>query len=761
MAQENQEIDLKKWFFKLLKNWYWFVLCGVLFGVFGLYYYYSHTYKFVVDGQIMLRSSEADPMSFIGSDMLRLVGMGGSKSLEDEIAIMTSRDMFDQIIRELDLRTEYRKKKGLRWVGQYPSHDITVNYPQNFLDTAQWITDIYIKARKNDYLVKVEYGKLKSRHVVTDLAQVIPTCACNLSFTSRVPVLPGDAFKVYTQPRLIAIDSYKQSITAAPLKKDSKIILLSEITDMPRRSINFINRMIELYNQTAAEDKKTLANATADFINERLLLLEKELSTAEIEVENYKEKYGIVDLASEAGLFLKESAEYRKQAVEVETQLNLVQSISELMAKDTQHNNLIPANLGIADVALVELINSYNQLLLNRMRVQRTATEENPVLLQMDSQLALLRENIISTISSVQSSLMIAKKDIDARFVQLEKQRSGIPSQEREYVRAERDRQIKEALYLFLYQKREENTFALSTSVVPTKTLAIPQVNPIPVAPRLKVIGLFCIFLAFCFPCAGIILFELLNNKISDDPKEFVASSSLPSVGCLLKNTTANPMVFNNQANSVAAEFVRSLRTNVNFAIPSQTASPTILITSCDNGEGKSYVATNLAVSLSLLNKKVALVELDLRHPSLAEFFNTSSQGHITSYLAGETNNVDDLIISTEYNHLDIILAGSAPANPSELLYAPALNQLFASLRERYDYIIVDSSALMLVGDTFLLADKCDMTLVVSRANHTTKDMLTFVEQLKEQNRLPNIHTVLNDVNPKTVVASAGLHMVM
>ncbi len=746
MAQETQEIDIRKWVFRILRNWYWFVIsCGLL-GVLGVYYYYSHTYKFQVDSSIMLRTSDTDK-GMLNAELLQLMGVGGMKQTEDEVAILTSRDIIYQVIKELDLQTEYRKKVGLRWVGQYPKHDLTVVYPEMFLDTTNTGAVISVKARKNDYLVKVKKKRWeRSRHEVEDLSQPINTCVGEIRFVANKKLEVGDCFSMVTMPKLSAINAYKTNITAAPMQKESNIINISTVTDMPGRAIDFINKEIELYNMDAVVDKNIMATNTATFIEERLRLIEMELSTAENEVERYKEKHGIVDLSSEAGLFLTESAEYRKRASEIETQLNLVQYVGEFVSDEAKQNSLIPANLGISDVSLVTLISEYNQLLLQRMRVQRTASVDNPVIMQMNSQLGLLRENIVTSIASVRNSLLISKNDLEERFSKMELQRGDIPNQEKEYIKVERQRQLKEELYLYLYEKREENALALASSVVSAKIIATPQMNPIPVAPKLKMIALICLFLGCCFPIGFMIVFDIFNNKISDDSKEYEDLVGLPFGGALVQNHHGGHVAVRDGVNSASAELFRALRTNVGFMIPSTVTNPVILVTSSINSEGKSYVATNLAISLSLLHKKVALVGLDIRKPMLAKYLNLPTKGCVTSYLSDASYTVDDLIVASEFKGLDILPAGAIPPNPSELLQSQRLDELFAELRKRYDYVVIDTAPVAMVSDTFLLNRVADLTVYVSRARYTTTNLIDFIKQVHEQKRLPNIVTVLNGV---------------
>jgi capsular exopolysaccharide synthesis family protein len=747
MAQETQEIDIRTWIIRIVRNWYWFLLSCILFGALGVYTYFATTSKYTVDAKLMIRNNDSE--SPLGQmEMLSMLGMGGTKQIEDEVAILTSRDILTQVVRELDLQSEYRKKRKLKWVGQYPSRDLTVVYPEMFLDTTKKPVQVQIKARKNNYLVKVKYGRWDfSRHKVNDLTQPFSTCAGDIAFQLNKPIQQGAEYTIMTLPMLPAVDKYNRAIVAAPYKKESNIINISTSTDMPQRAIDFINKEIEFYNLDAVIDKNIMASNTASFIEERLRLIEAELAVAESELEAYKAENGIVDLLTEAELYLHEGAEYKKQLAEIETQINLIQYIAEYVSDESKKNALIPANLGIDDQALVALIAEYNQQMLKRMRVQRTATNSNPVLSQMDNQLAMLRENIITSIHSISKSLTIAKKDAEVRQGKINVQRYNIPTQEKEYIEVARTRELKEQLYLFLYEKREENALTLASTVMPAKIIASPQMDPNSTSPSIKIIGIICLVLGFGVPIGVIYLYHFFNNKLSDDSREFERKIKMPFGGVLVQNHHGEHIAVKEGVNSASAELFRLLRSNLRFMLPSHATNPVILVTSNINGEGKSYVATNLAISLALLDKKVALVGLDIRKPMLAQYLNLPSQGCLTSYLSDDAYSIDDLVIPSETKGLDILPAGIIPPNPNELLLSDRLDQLFVELRQRYDYIVVDSAPVALISDTFQLNRVADMTVYVCRARYTTFDLIDYLNQVHEQKRLPNIVTVLNGVN--------------
>lgn len=752
MSQKEQEIDIRAWVIRILKNWYWFALSCAVFGALGMYKYVSTTKKYRVDASIMMRSGdEAFPKFELVSNMM---GFGNSKRTEDEVEVLTSRDIYVQVVKDLDLQTEYRKYEEMKWMGQYPSQDMTVVYPPVFLDTISCDVRIEMKVRKNDYLVNVAYGKrLKSRHKVADITVPFETCAGTISFAvhDKDAIQVGAKYRMRTLPLLPLIEKYKKAVVASPIRKESDIISIHTITDMPTRGRDFIHKSIDLYNMDAVIDKNIMASNTAAFIDERLRLIERELDIAEADVARYKESYNIVDLQSEALLALEEGAEYKKQIAEIETQLNLVKYISEYVSDDTKKNSLIPANIGIEDVALITLISEYNQVMLDRMRIKRTASESNPILHQMEAQLAAMRENIITSIASISNTLSIAKSDAEARQDLIYTQRQNLPLQERNYIQVERDKMLKEELYLFLYKQREENALTLAATVTPAKVVNAPQMNPSPVAPSFMMIMMVFLVLGAGLPLAIMIGYDIMNNRISDDSKELERRLKIPLTGILVRNHRGEHIAVREGENSVSAELFRTLRTNIKFLLPADTKSPVLLVTSSVNGEGKSYVATNLATSLALLGKRVALVGLDIRKPMLATYMNLPTQGCLTSYISEPSYTLDDTIVPSGIVNLDVLPAGVIPPNPSELLQDERLDQLFVELRQRYDYVIVDSAPIALVGDTYLLHRIADMTVYVTRANYTTYELVDFINQTHEQQRLPKMVAVMNSVDAKKV----------
>lgn len=770
MAQENKEINIHAWLVRVFNNWYWFLLSGIVFGLFGVFHYISSTNKYTVESEILLRDASGGS-AFIQSDLLDVLGMNGEKSVDDEIAALTSRDVIQRVIKDLDLQVEYRKKNRFRWVGQYPKGDLELVCPPTFLDTMLYSTKIKVRVRKNDYVVKVEYGRFQhSKHIVTDLTRPISTCAGVMRFKVRnqEELVTGAQYKVSVYPCSSAINIYQKRISVAAVKKDSKVIEMSSVTDMPARSKDFMRKLIDLYNLDAMADKNLIAQNTATFINERVEALEEELIEAENNTVRYLEQYGLVNPWIESELFLNEDVEYRKQMTEVETQINMLTYLCEFMEDKSKENDLLPAmfmiptyqsqnqdqpttsNVGVSGLSLITAVDDYNSLIISKMRLDLSLEEDKQKLAQIDAELAALRSNIVTTVKNVRNTMMIAQHDLENHFVSANQQRNNMPDYVRKYERMIRQQRLKEKLYLLVCEQREENAMLLSSTIMPIKVITAPQTNPLRVSPHYVTILLFLVIGLF-LPLGVMIVYDMLNNRVSDDPKDLAKRLNVSLAGLLVKNATGEFVAVGDGENSAAAESFRSLRTNICFMQPVGVKCPILLVTSGVDGEGKSYVATNLAISMALLGKKVALVELDVRKPMLATSMNLPTQGCLTTYLSGSIYTWQDTVVPSAMSNLDVLPAGMVPQNPNELLQGERLDELFAELRKVYDYVIVDSASLALVSDAYMLGRVADMTVGVLRANRTTFDLVDFLNQANEQQRLPKMVAVLNGVDAKKV----------
>lgn len=743
-TNQNNEIDLRKVMRIVLEHWWWFAIGVACFVLLGVCYYLRKSPKWTTDAAIMLRQKDG-----FGEEMasLSMLGLTGNQAAEDEVVVLASRGLLYQAIDALNLWDAHAKKGSLRWEGEFRNPAFSVDYISLTERAERTPFSIIVKPTSKGYKIKTKNGFFhRSTTRVESLNAPIETGIGTIQIHANRALSQDTTYRVFHSRRELVVAGYGEMLSISQYKKESNIIKMSIKSPMPERDKALLNQLIEQYNLNAVVDKNMIATNTANFIEERLAIITKELADAENAVSDYKESNNIADIQAQAQLFLSASSAEQRAMAEIETQLSLVEYVDEFLRDETKRNSLIPSNIGVTDASLSSGLSEYNALLLQRMRILRTATDDNPVIEQMNAQLAIMRQNIIATIGSVRESLKIRQRNLLSQDSKYSRKIKDAPEQQREYVRVVRQQQLRERLYVFLYEKREENALMLAATTMPAKVLDVPQRDVKSQSPKLIKLMLICIFLGLLIPAGILYLYVLINDKI-DDPKEFEKRIHAPLLGQLVQNSRNAHIAIHEGESTVSAELFRLIRTNLRYVIPADVKSPVILVTSCINGDGKSYVASNTALSLAILGKKVALVGLDIRKPMLAAYFGLSNKGHLTDYLADPDVAIDDIVVpSGEHPNLDIIPCGTIPPNPAELLQTERVDGLFAELRKRYDYILVDTAPVALVSDTYLLDRIADITIFVCRYKYTPSEMIEYVNNVIAQNRMHNVTCVLNGV---------------
>jgi capsular exopolysaccharide synthesis family protein len=727
----------------VLEHWWWFAIGVVICCGLGFAYYLRKAPTWTTDAAIMLRQKDAAS----GMEAFAMLGLTGNQAAEDEVVVLSSRGLLYQAVDALNLWEDNAKRSGLRWEGEFQNPALRIEYLKLTEKAEMSPFVVTVKPTKKGYKVKTKMGMFhRSTKKVTDLSAPIETGVGTLMIHANRVLSEDTTYRVVHMRKELVVAGYRKNIKVAQHKKESNVITLSTKSPMPERDRALLYQMIEQYNLNAVVDKNMIATNTAAFIDERLAIITQELSDAENAVAAYKEQNKIADLGAQAQLFLQASSAEQRALAEIETQLSLTDYIDEFLRDDTKRNNLIPSNLGVTDGSLASGLAEYNALQLQKMRILRTATEDNPVIEQMNAQLSTMRQNLIASIVSVRESLLIRKANMQAQDSKYNRQIQDAPEQQREYIRVVRQQQIKESLYLYLYEKREENALMLAATSMPAKVLDMPQRDVRSKSPKMLKLLFICFLIGLLIPAGLLYLYILLNDKI-DDAKEFEKHVNAPLLGQLVQNSRNAHIAIHEGESTVSAELFRLIRTNLRFMIPAETKNPVILVTSCINGDGKSYVSSNTALSLAMLGKKVVLVGLDIRKPMLVTYFGLKTKGHLTDYLAEPDIELDDIIVpSGEHKNLDLIPCGTIPPNPAELLQTERVDKLFAELRKRYDYIIVDTAPVALVSDTYLLDRIADMTIFVCRYKYTPSEMIDYINQMIEQKRMHNVAVVLNGV---------------
>ena len=543
---------------------------------------------------------------------------------------------------------------------------------------------------------------------------------------------------------------YCNSLSIAPTSKTTSVAVISLKNSSLQRGQDFINQLLEMYNRNTNNDKNEIAQKTAEFIDERIGIISKELGSTEANLESFKRDAGITDLTSEAQIALAGNAEYEKKSVENRTQISLVNDLRKYLRGNEYE--VLPSNVGLQDAALIGTIERYNEMLIERKRLLRTSTENNPTIVNLDTSIRAMKANVQATLEGTLQGLMITKESLDREASRYSRRISNAPGQERAYVSIARQQEIKAGLYLMLLQKREENAIALAATANNAKIIDEAIADDIPVSPKRPMIYLIALVLGIGIPVGIIYLVELTKFKI-EGRADVEKLTSVPVVGDIPLTDEKNDKngsiaVFENK-NNLMSETFRNIRTNLQFMLDND--QKVILVTSTVSGEGKSFVSSNLAISLSLLGKKVVIVGLDIRKPGLNKVFQLSNKERgITQYLSNPETDLMELVQPSDVNkNLFILPGGTVPPNPTELLARNGLDRAIETLKKNFDYVILDTAPIGMVTDTLLIGRVADLSVYVCRADYTHKAEYTLINELSFEKKLPNLCTVINGVDLK------------
>ena len=505
------------------------------------------------------------------------------------------------------------------------------------------------------------------------------------------------------------------------------------------------------YNREAIEDKNLVARNTAKFIDERLAIINEELDSVETGKEEFKEANSLTDIEAESSIIIENASEYNKRQAEVGTQLELANAMISYIKND-EENSLLPSNLGIKEEGVNQSIIEFNELVLERNRILSGSTPKNPIVIRLNSQIEQIKANVLQSLERMRSNLRIAQKDLDRQSAVIGSKIAAVPSKEREYRGIERQQNIKEALYLFLLQKREENSLSLAVTAPKAKIVDRAYSSKAPVSPKPKIILLAALILGMLIPFLVIYIKNLLNNKVRNRADLEKVAKEIPIVGEVPKVAKNQPEIISAQNDrSILAEAFRILHTNLQYLLVNSGDKKTgvkIFVTSTVKGEGKTFTAFNLAMTLANTGKKVVVVGGDLRNPQLQRYeMQSRNILGVSDYLVNDNHSLDKLIKkSSLHENLFLLSSGSIPPNPAELWRQEKAAILFNELEAEFDYVIVDTAPSMLVADTFLINKFADLTLYMIRAGYTEKKLQEFALDAKRDGKLHDVGFVLNDV---------------
>ncbi|WP_294545061.1 tyrosine-protein kinase [uncultured Bacteroides sp.] len=757
---DEEQVNIQEILFRYLIHWPWFVVSVVACIIFAWIYLHIATPVYDISATVLIKDEEKGGGKSMSSELERM-GLDGfmssSKNIDNEIEVLRSKSLAREVVNQLSLFVTYKDEDAFPGKELYRTSPVLVSLTPQEAEKLPETMEVGMTLLTNGMMdVLITVGDKEYQKRFDKLPAIFPTDEGTIAFfenkdTLAVNFQKGEEgerhIKAFISRPMSVAKRYSEALSIAPTSKTTSVAVLSLKNSNTQRGKDFINKLLEMYNINTNNDKNEVAQKTAEFIDERIGIISKELGSTEQDLENFKRTAGITDLTSEAQIALTGNAEYEKKRVENQTQINLVMDLQRYM-KGNEYE-VLPSNIGLQDAASAGAIDRYNQMLVERKRLLRTSTENNPTIVNLDTSIRAMRSNVQATLDATLKGLQITKDDLAREANRYSRRINDAPTQERQFVSIARQQEIKAGLYLMLLQKREENAITLAATANNAKIIDEALADDNPVSPKKMMIYLAAFVLGMGLPVGIIYLIGLTKFKI-EGRADVEKLTLLPVVGDipLADEKTGSIAVFENK-NNLMSETFRNIRTNLQFML--ESGKNVILVTSTISGEGKSFISANLAISLSLLGKKVVIVGLDIRKPGLNKVFNISKKDHgITQFLTNPTTDLMDLVQPSDINkNLFILPGGTVPPNPTELLARDGLEKAIETLRKNFDYVILDTAPVGMVTDTLLIGRVADLSVYVCRADYTRKAEFTLINELAENNKLPNLCIAINGLDLK------------
>lgn len=748
--KNDQGLNIVDLFMYLASQWKWSLLSILICGGIAWYNYARAPLVYFRSATVIIKDP-SNKASTSGLD--RFDNFINKVNVANEILQFRSKKLMREVVQRVHADVSYQIKDGLRSNELYNESPVLVSLPdalpeQSFsftmtLKDAKTVTlsDFSGIEAKPSYEVALNdtVAIIEGMNVVVTATNYLRDSWLNTPI--RVQKLPVESMVNY----------YKNALGIQQEEEEASILTLALKDSSPARAEDVLNTLITVYNEEAIKEKNQVAVNTANFINERLIIIERELGNVESNLESFKQRNQIVDIASSAGMYMTESQKYNADAMELETQLRLANFIKDYLTDPSKETDLIPSNTGISDMNIENQISLYNAAKLKRDHLIDDSSVNNPVVQELNNSLRAMKQSIIRAVDNMIVSLNVKRNDAQNREMRAQDRVTAIPTKERQMLSIERQQKIKEALYLFLLNKREENALSQAMADNNARVIDGAEGSNAPISPNRNRILLLGLLVGIALPGAVCLAILFMDTRVHGR-KDIEGVTSVPYLGEIpldkeaMKDHRRKVMAVKEQGDDIVSEAFRILRTNMAFLSKKDKPAQVITFTSFNIGAGKTFIARNLSMSLAYMKKRVVMVDLDIRKGTLSRHFGHYHVG-VTNYLSDNTVKVDDIIQHQE--GFDLIPAGILAPNPAELLMDNRLDELMNELRTRYDYIIADNVPVGLIADATIANRIADLTIFVVRAGKLDRRQLPDIEKLYQEKKLKNMALVLNGANPE------------
>ncbi len=744
--------DFREILFTYLVYWKWFVICAAVAVAYTAFDLAKKNDEYIVSTSILMKSDRNSGSA--DNLMLETLGIRSTqRNLENETEIMRSKSVTLKVVNDLKIHTTYFIKKGLRLVDIYKNTPIYLDIDTNVVRNVRG--EIRIEAvkgtDKNGYDVQVLYRNESQSYRLGNTPVSVSIGGIDFTLTKRpdYPVVAEDIVITVVSPDIVA-NHLSKTLIPSVLSKGSTILTMSLRTYNISKAIDVLEKLVYYYNELSINEKNQALVNTGKFIDERIVAIAKELGDVEREIEAYKKDYRLTDPQSNAGMVLGELKSIEQSVFDMDMQLNLLDYVDEFISDKNNEYSVIPT-LGITDAAFNTMVDKYNQELVSRARMLHSSSVDNPSIAKIDQNIKVLREGVKNGIEATRKVIELEKSRVQKKGAEVDSKMNMAPEIERQMSEIMRQQSIKNELYIFLLQKREENALSRSLTVPTATIINMPEASGGAVYPQRSKSLMTALAVGLVIPAVIIFIIGLFNVTFKDKI-DIERLTDIPVIGEISENETKESFVVKPKSTAPIVELFRLLRNNIQSILDTPERK-VVCFTSTTTQEGKTFVSSNTALSFALARKKTILVGLDIRRPQIRKLFSISTSKGLVSYLSGKETDLDSLIIPSGVSeYLDLLPAGPIPPNPNELLINSSLGTVFEYLREKYEYIIVDSAPVGMVSDTFLLTQYADLNIYVMRANFSSRKYIEVLENLVKEDKLRQLYILVNAVNIRSKV---------
>ena len=759
--QENQiqdefesGIQLRQELEKYTSKWKLFLVSILVFLILGFLVIRYQAPEYKVYATLLIKEPEQGK-SFSELSSFEDLGLfsTNNKNLENEIQILSSRKLMTRVVKELKLNFTYLVESSPIDKEYYPNFPVELKSINGF-DQFEYVSAeilINIKNSKSFEIFDVEGESMGIKNFSEEFRYnfgdsengdgKLISISLNENFGAEDFI--DEDLTITISPIHATVNNYLNKLKIEPINQmESEVIQISIKDHKILKGKSLINNLIEQYNADGIEEKNKVTKYTTDFLNDRLTLIGAELTAIESTVEKFKTRNKVVDVNSNANFILQSSSENESEVVATNTQLQLISFMLDELGR-TDLKTTLPGNIGIENTLIINLIEEYNALISQRNRVLKSSSEINPIVVNIDSEIQVLRNGLINSLENERAGAQIKLQSLYNQGSKIINRMASVPKNEREYKDIVRQQEIKRGLYLFLLQKKEESILSNAVNTDKSKVIDEAYSNGFAVSPNKGLIYFGSFFMGFLVPFLFIYFSDLIDTKVHSEKD--LRKLGIPYLGDIPFEKELSNQIFTENDSTPVPEAIRYIRTNLNFMLREDCECKTILMTSTQSHEGKTFCAINLATSLAISGKKTLLLAFDLRAPKFSHYFDSMDKTGITNYIKDSNLTVFDITQSYEDNpKLDFIASGDIPPNPAELMMHDRTDQLFETIKSQYEYIIIDSSPIGMVTDSIYLGKYANATIYVVRSNFLDKRLLHIPNKMNSENKLPNMAMLLN-----------------